>query len=456
MKRLTVPLLLFAGAFLSTLLLQKYTFIWQESDGLFLATGDYFSRMFPPGLHLGAILGDFLSQFFRHSLYAPFIVGACVAVCFLMLRSIFRRLFLDLDLPAAVAACAVWLAVAFAEGPARGASIFLYICASWLLTRLVPVPRKKVCLPFWADIVLSAACVFGCFFILASSGKVKSRETVAKVRYFTSLSEWDSVLAAATPAAAEKEPAILAPALLALGEKGLLGERLFTYDIRSEDDLDMVDQGDSYESLFFRSFLYSTLGCPSEAIHNLSQLGTLQPHGTGFLVLRSLILESFRAGNYALAEKYCSVLERSTLNKAYVKYFREQMKAGSPAARDSVDFRKSVPLITHDPFYNLYLLEGSAANQRAVRDRILCTLLLKGNLEGFHTMLMSSPYATGALPKHYQEALVMGGFEHEGITQAVMERYIAFQSDLLGLTQSVARERYGDTFWLYMLSRPSQ
>ena len=86
MKRLTVPFLLFAGAFLSTLLLQKYTFIWQESDGLFLATGDYFSRMFPPGLHLGAVLGDFLSQFFRHSLYAPFIVGACVSV-----SSIFRQ-----------------------------------------------------------------------------------------------------------------------------------------------------------------------------------------------------------------------------------------------------------------------------------------------------------------------------------------------------------------------------
>ena len=71
-------------------------------------------------------------------------------------------------------------------------------------------------------------------------------------------------------------------------------------------------------------------------------------------------------------------------------------------------------------------------------------------------MLMSSPYAAGALPKHYQEALLMGGFEHEGITPAVRERYIAFQSDLLGLTQSVARERYGDTFWMYMISRPSQ
>jgi hypothetical protein len=456
MKRLAVPFLLFAGAFLSTFLLQRYTFIWQESDGLFLATGDYISRMFRPGLHVGAVLGDFLSQFFRYSLYAPFIVGACVTLVFLMVRGIFRRFRLDMDLPAAMAACALWLAVAFAEGPSLGASVFLYVGVLWLLTRFLPVPAKKVGIPFWVDLVLSAACIGGCFIFLACSGKVRSRETVAEVRYHTSLSDWDSVLAVATPAAAVQDPGILAPALLALGEKGLLGERLFSYDVRSEDDLDMVDQGDSYESLFFRSFLYSTLGCPSEAVHNLSQLATLQPHGTSFLVLRALIMEHFRSGDYGLAAKYCSVLERSTLNKAYVKYFREQMLAGTPAPRDSVEFRKNVPLITHDPFYNLYLLQGRAANQRAVLDRILCTLLLRGNIDGFHTMLMSSPYASGVLPKHYQEALVMGGFEHEGVTPAVMERYVAFQSDLLGLSQSAAKDRYADTFWMYMLFHSQQ
>ena len=455
MRRLTVPILLFAGAFLSTLLFQRYTFIWQESDGLFLMTGDYLSKMLSGPLRIASVLGDILSQFFRHSLYAPFIIGAGVTLSFLMLRGILRRLRLDADLPAVLLSCAFWLVIAFSEGPMPGAAIFLCILVLWLVTRLIPKPRKWLKPPFWLDLAACALSVCGCFVFLACNGKLKGRETVAEVRYHVSVSDWDSALAAATPAAAQAQPGILATALLALGEKGLLGERLFSYDVRSEDDFDMVDQGDSYESLFFRSMLYSTLGCPNEAVHNLSQLATLQPHGTSFLVLRRLILEHYRAGDYGLVEKYCKVLEKSTLNREYVEYFRGLMRTSEPHARDSAGFRKDVPLITHDPFYNLYLLEGSSPNPRAVQDRILCTLLLKGNLEGFHSMLMSSQYASGPLPKHYQEALVMGGFGHEGITPAVRERYAAFQNDILTLSRSTVQERYGGTFWLYLLSMPS-
>lgn len=456
MRRQTVPILLFAGAFLSTFLLQRYTFIWQESDGLFLVTGDYFSKMFSGPFRLPHIIGDFLSQFFRHSLYAPFIVGAGVTLAFIMLRAVLRRFRVDMDLPAALLSCALWLAIAFSEGPSRGTAVFLCIFILWLVTRLLPGKRKGLALPVWLDITACALCVCGCFVFLALNDKVKSRETVAEVRYHVSVSDWDSAMAVATPAAAQANPGILATALLALGEKGLLGERLFSYDVRSEDDFDMVDQGDSYESLFFRSFLYSTLGCPNEAVHNLSQLATRQDHGTSFLVLRRLVLEHFRAGDFGLVEKYCKVLEKSTLNKQYVKYFRDAMRASEPHARDSVGFRKDVPLITHDPFYNLYLLEGRSANPRAVQDRILCTLLLKGNLEGFRSMLMSSQYASGPLPRHYQEAMVMGGFEHEGVTPAVRERYASFQNDILSLSQARMQERYGGTFWMYLLTLPAE
>lgn len=455
MKRLIAPILLFAGAFLSTCLIQRYTFIWQESDGLFLTTGDYFSKMFSGSFNVAGYLGDFLSQFFRYSFYAPFIVGAGVALSFLMLRGILRKFMVEADLPAALLSCALWLAIAFAEGPTHGTAIVLCIFVLWLATRLLPKPRKGLRLPFWLDLALCAACAAGCFIFLACNAKLKGRETVAEVRYHVSVSDWNAALAAATPDAVAANPGILAPALLALGETGQLGDRLFSYDVRSEDDFDMVDQDDSYESLFFRSFLYSTLGCPSEAVHNLSQLATLQPHGTSFLVLRQLILENFRSGDYGLVEKYCTVLERSTLNKSYVKYFRDQMRSGTPHARDSVEFRKEVRLITHDPFYNLYLLEGRSANPGAVQDRILCTLLLKGNIDGFREMLMSSSYASGPLPRHYQEALLMGGFEHEGITPAVRERYMAFQSEIFTLPTAKVQERYGGTYWLYLLSMPS-
>ena len=67
-------------------------------------------------------------------------------------------------------------------------------------------------------------------------------------------------------------------------------------------------------------------------------------------------------------------------------------------------------------------------------------------------MLQSSSYASGPLPKHYQEALVMAGYAHEGITPAVRTRYEAFQADMTGLSLSRLKERYAGTFWMYLIN----
>lgn len=73
MKKILPPLIVFAGAFLGTLLLQKNCFVMQEYDGLFLLSGDYFSAMLRTPFPVSGIIGDFLTQFFRFGVYAPLI-----------------------------------------------------------------------------------------------------------------------------------------------------------------------------------------------------------------------------------------------------------------------------------------------------------------------------------------------------------------------------------------------
>ena len=127
MKKLVSPLILFAGAFLSTLLIQKDSFVLQEYEGLFLLSGDYFSTMLRTPFPLSGIIADFLTQFFRFGVYAPLIVAAAVTAAFFLTRSILRRFALYTDILPAALSCALWIAIAFAPTARRGVAAVLIL-----------------------------------------------------------------------------------------------------------------------------------------------------------------------------------------------------------------------------------------------------------------------------------------------------------------------------------------
>ena len=220
--------------------------------------------------------------------------------------------------------------------------------------------------------------------------------------------DWDRILSVATPARTATERELLPYAFLALGEKGRLGDELYRYPVRSRSDFDMSGLPEGYAHYFYNALLYGTLQGPNEAVHSAFQLATYQEHGQSFLVLRRLLADYYAMGNYALAKKYAAVLSRSTLHAQYVRHFTERMAAGTPREPDSVAFRKEVPLITRDPLSNLVKLGAGGINAPASLDRVLCSLLLDGDLESFRTVLASARDRYPVLPRYYQEALAGG------------------------------------------------
>ena len=449
MKKIISPLIVFIGAFLSTLLLQKNTFVFQEYDGLFLLSADYFSDMFREPFPLSGIIGDFLTQFFRFSIYAPLIVAAGVAAAFLMVQSILKKFALQSDIVPAVLSCALWVFIAFAPTARRGVAAVLILSLIWAASRLLPKKQAKMLLPAWAGMTAILVVTGGVFLFLALNGKIKVREQMATLRVAAVASNWNRVLAIATPERTASNPEMMPYAFLALGEKGRLGEELFRYPVKSRDNFDLSGSAEDYDRYFFNSVLYETLQCQNEAIHSYFQLATYQDHGQSFLVLRRLLADYYQTGNYVLAEKYAAVLSRSTLHSQYVDYFMDRMATGTPREPDSIAFRKNVPLITRDPLSNLILLGAGGINAPSSVDRVLCSLLLQCDLENFQAVFDSVRERYQPIPRYYEEALVMAG-QTEGISARTMQRFAEFQTETMLQSEAQLRQHYGDTFWLFM------
>ena len=434
MKKFISPLIVFAGAFTATLLFQKYTFAWQEYEGLFLWSADYFSSMFQKPWPVSGIIGDWLTQFFRFGVYAPLTVGLGVMLAFILVRSILGRFSLGHDVFPAIASCGFWLFVAFAPTAKRGVAAILIIFGIWILSRLLPSRQNRN--RGW---IFTLAITAGTFLFLFLSTDISEREANAELCTATAMADWDRVLTVATPEACEKDRSMMPFAFLALGEKGQLGNRLFNYPVQSQRDFDMSGIEDSYPTLFFKGCLYQALSCPNESMHNFFQLATLQEHGQSFLVIRHLIADCFLNGDYDLVKKYCSVLSRSTLHSQYVKYFLGLTEKGTPHAPDSVTFRKTVPLISQDPLYNLFLFEGTGMHSVSSMDRLLCTLLIQRQPERFRDLFMSVKHMYPIIPRYYEEALVIAGGADNLISTSTSKRYSDLQWD-------------PDTYWFYYMS----
>ena len=209
---------------------------------------------------------------------------------------------------------------------------------------------------------------------------------------------------------------------------------------------------DSPNSLFFKAFLYETLNCPNEAIHNDAQLALLQEHGQCFMTLRHLLANNVAIGNFALARKYAAVLSKSTLHGQYVRFFQARMALDTPREPSSLAFRMDVPLISQDPFYNLYVLQGNGMVAPATLDRLLTTLLLRRDLERFQALLLPLRSQIPTLQRHFEEALLLAGGAQDWVSVGTLDRYAAFQADMMNLPPQTVQKKYADTYWVYYAS----
>lgn len=453
MKRFITPAVLFAAVFAVSLLCLPFTFIMQEYEGLFLATPDGWARAFAQPFPICGIVSDFLVQFFRDPVYGALTYAILAVAVFFELRALLRRFGIPSDALSAFLSAGLWAVTAHASGPKIAVVAVLLLAAALLLSLLVPGRAPKA----WKwDVPAAAAVVCVAAAIVVLSPSVQRTERFNRVKRDALYGVWDDLLKTVPPAVAEKDPELTPFALLALSGKGELGDKMFSYPVTEENDLDMAaydGKGEYYTSLLFKACLYQYLGCYNEAIHNYFQWATQLGKGTGFVVLRKLVELYCLQGNYVLMEKYCRILDRSLLNGAYTRHFRELAAAGQPQEPTPAGERSRIPIITHDPLYNLMLLESCGVSNRMSAERLLATLLLTGNLEQFRLAMEMIAPAWERIPLHFQEGMLAAGMDFDRIDPAVRERYTRFLLDSQRLTREELLKEYKGTAYVLPIYR---
>lgn len=282
--------------------------------------------------------------------------------------------------------------------------------------------------------------------------QLKAREFNLKVEHMADNRNWEALYNATYPIRYELNDNQMAYSLLALSQKGQLGEKLFHYPVRGLDNIF------AHSSNFrFNSYFCHELGPPNEAIRYAFEEGQYMPAGASFGTMRRMVDWILDKGDdNELAEFYMNILSHSSCHQNFIntrKIFmgqaHTQKKEPQPEFVGSPSFLYEAALV----------LEREPDNKRA-RDYLLCGLLLTGNTEAFFDMFERVFVETNdeKIPEHYLEALLVLKDSHPAIDSeynipvATEGSYRDFKQLMQNgeVGKSKALQRYANTYWAYL------
>ncbi len=285
-------------------------------------------------------------------------------------------------------------------------NIGLYIAffVASVLLMFVPDKGKRQWLRL-CSFSISCVCVVGSVFYGAINSKAKNTE---KYYYMASLADkkdWYSLLNAIPRDETLQSKMALRYALLAEAGLGTYAENVFAYPITSTEDL-LYRHEINRNSCIFNRLFYDNLGIYDEAMRMSFEFGVLMPEGTCFSSLRQMAHYSILLGDYKVAEKYLTILSKSTFHDDWIESERAFMKKHRST--------KKKPILK-DTFVNVYSMNSEMVRQlqvmprnRKVLDYLLTGLLMQRELQKFAIIMRGFPiYKNQKLPRPYAEACSM-------------------------------------------------
>lgn len=406
MKKTILPALLFITVFLTSYFFQRFTFSNQECLGLFLMSPDFLKECFSSSRPISHLLGSWLVQFYRFEYFGEAITAIIVTLIFFEIRFILGRGGVKCDAAAILGACICWSRIAHAPNPDRGAGLLLIGAAICLICLIFKMETKWELKPAY-NIVGGILILLGATFLIATDKEIKETERWSLIEQAATNQAWDMILETATPVRTEQSRDMIPYALLALNEKGLLGDKMFNYPIKGPQDLD-TEGVNTRRGFLFSSILYDRLGCTNEAIHQTFQAACYLRHGTSFRTLRRLVQFYDKIGNQDLVTKYCTILSRSTLHKAFIsQYVRNRSQMSAPKEMPDGNQSYLAGIMNHDQQADLILLQKEGISSRLMMDRYFCYFLAKRDLVNFAKQFEIAREFYTDVPRHFNEALMI-------------------------------------------------
>lgn len=298
-----------------------------EAESFFVWTPDYLDSKFSEGPEGWlSFAGGFLSQFFRWReggvLIQTLLFGCVMGLSDLFfcrmrckeaawLSPVVAGLFLCLQLhwgrlePAlGVVAVVGIIVLCVALLPER---VRLHIPLRWLR-----VTNRKV------HVGLSATLVLISFILFALSPSAHHREKKIAVRQAATATAWNAVLRQITPDEALHDPMLQRYALLAFAGSDKLKENLPKFRLSSPDSFYFYLPSTPDER-YFNALFYRSLGLYNEYVHQLFETAIQSADGMTFACLRQITDGYLKMGNARLAQKYLTLLSRSTCHGGWVR-----------------------------------------------------------------------------------------------------------------------------------------
>ncbi|MGB8492388.1 MAG: DUF6057 family protein, partial [Bacteroidales bacterium] len=253
---------------------------------------------------------------------------------------------------------------------------------------------------------------------------------------------------------------------LALFNSGRLMDKMFDYPQIGSQGLRLKWQRNL--NLFFGGEIFSQLAYNNESIHWAFE--ALVAKGLNPRSLKKLTVGCMVNGNYDIARKYLSILDRTLFYRKWALQ-RYRYLSDPGLTKEDPEISQPVNLLARSNFFsevnglNLQDLLKNHPENKMAYEYLLASLLLDRNLEDFAKVAVNLKfYGYKEIPLHIEEALIFYDFyenqkivpEGYSFRKETIDRfndyartYTRFRSDRKVAAYEL-KKKYGKTYWYYL------
>ena len=257
---------------------------------------------------------------------------------------------------------------------------------------------------------------------------------------------------------------------LSLAEKGELADKMFTFDQKGPQSL-FIPMSNSHMSSMLLCDIYYTIGHTGAAMNMAFEANIGSPgHRTGRMLQR-LVETNLIYGEYAVAEKYIALLEKSFYYRDWAGGMRRYLYDDEEVGRNPAFEKRRKSLPKEDFLFSAQLQDkelislsvSNPENRTPIAYAGAMYLLMK-NLDLFKELVdkYRGTEVLPVLPLSFQEAVIIlnendsGSWLEKGVSQPVITRFEQYKKFILENKNKprladFVKKSYGDTYWYYFM-----
>jgi hypothetical protein len=257
---------------------------------------------------------------------------------------------------------------------------------------------------------------------------------------------------------------------LSLAEKGVLADSLFTFDQKGPQSL-FIPMNNSQMSSMLLCDIYYAIGHTGATMNMAFEANISSPGSRTGRMLQRLVETNLIYGEYAVAEKYIALLEKSFYYRDWATGMRRYLY-NDEAVMENPEFEKRKKSLPEANFLfpaqlqdkELIPLSVSNPDNRTPIEYAGAMCLLTKDLDLFKELIDKywGTEVLSALPLSFQEAVIVlnegdsGSWKERGVSQPVITRFERYKRLILENKNNprladFVKKLYGDTYWYYFM-----